>query len=567
MMFCRRKNKIFWAISLLIIIFMVLCEYQPSSEHEIADKSQVLTFSKEPGFYEEEFELEINTAFGTIYYTLDGTLPDRNSLKYEKPLLITDATTNENRYSMITDVSAGFYSEEIEKFSDNSSGYLLPDYKIDKATIVRAVAYNETGQHSEIKTAAYFVGFSQKDGYEGMNILSIVTEPSNLFDYETGIYVTGKGYDDYVKEYRNRDEFYWKEEFWSLWGANYRNRGIKWERKASCQFFDSSGKLVCDQECGIRIHGESSRGYNPKSLNIYAREEYDGNKFFQEDFWGTGYYASAAILSQGGNDVKTKAKDFLVSEAIKDLDVATMNYEPYVLFLDGEYWGWYWLNEKYNADYLEHRYHVDKDNIIMIKNGQLEEGEEEDYLYFQKMIEFCSQSDVTNNENYGKVCEMIDIESYMDYYAVMLYVGRHGDWPDSNYALWRVKKKENSPYGDSKWRWMVFDLNSPGFEVGFDSLEYVMENDPMFKNLMTNDNFRTQLFLKIEELADTIFSFETWNKRIDKYQDFINDPMINNNKRFFGDDSLADFNNEIEILKLFWAERKDFLMPALNDYK
>jgi len=35
-----------------------------------------------------------------------------------------------------------------------------------------------------------------------MSMLSIVTDPLNLFDYEKGIYVTGKDYADYVGEYR-----------------------------------------------------------------------------------------------------------------------------------------------------------------------------------------------------------------------------------------------------------------------------------------------------------------------------------------------------------------------------
>lgn len=567
MTFFSRKNTMLCGMSIVLIIVITLLEYQSGEDKEKFEEVKELTFSRESGFYEEEFELKIEAGSGTIYYTLDGSIPDRNSIKYEKPILIKDASENDNVYSMRTDVSTGFDREEIEKVSSDYPGYCVPDYKIDKATIVRAVSYNELGQHSDVKTASYFVDFSHKNGYEGMNILSVVTEPSNLFDYETGIYVTGRAYDDYVKEYRGGDEYYWREEFWTLWLANYRNRGIKWERDASCQFFDRSGQLVCDQECGIRIHGGASRGYNPKSLNIYARMEYDGYKSLQNDFFGTNYFASAVTLFQGGNDVKAKARDFLVSTAIKDLNISTMHFEPYVLFLNGEYWGWYWLNEKYNADYLEFYYGVDANNIIMIKNGGLEEGEEEDFQYYEKMIELCSQCDVTIDSNYEKVCEVIDIESYIDYYAVMIYIGRTGDWPDSNYALWRVKKSENSPFGDGKWRWMIFDLNSTGFGFDIDPIGYVMDNDKVFNNLMENETFRAQLLLKIKELADTVFCFKKMNESINKYQDFISEPMMKNDKRFFGDDSLAEFNSEIEILRHFFAERKDFLMPILEDYR
>ncbi len=567
MTFCSRKFKMLCGMSVLIVMFIAFLEYRTWTDQEKVRKVEELTFSRESGFYEGEFELEIEAGSGTIYYTLDGSIPDRNSIKYEKPILIKDATENDNIYSMCTDVSTGFDKEEIEKISSDFPGYCVPDYKIDKGTIVRAVSYNELGRRSDVKTASYFVDFSHKDGYEGMNILSVVTDPPNLFDYETGIYVTGKTYDDYVKEYRNAEEFYWREEIWTLWMANYRNRGKKWEREASCQFFDSSGTLLCEQECGIRIHGGLSRGYNPRSLNIYVRKEYDGNKHFQKDFFGTGYYATAVTLFQGGNDVRTKAKDYLICTAIKDLNVSTMNFKPYVLFLNGEYWGWYWLNEKYNADYLEYYYNVDKNNVILIKNGGLEEGEEEDYQYYEKMVEFCSRSDVSDDANYRKICELIDIESYIDYYAFMLYIGRKGDWPSSNYALWRVKKSEKTPFGDGKWRWMVFDLNSSMFIADFDSIGYVMDNDIMFNNLMTNDTFRARLLLKVEELADTSFCIEGIDESISQYQKFISEPMKKNDKRFFGDESLNDFNAEMEAQRQFFAQRKEFLLPILDKYR
>lgn len=566
MIFCKKKYIVFLGSSVLIIIFLIVFKYLLSSEKSYAKEEDQLIFSKTSGFYEEAFELELLSNSGTIYYTLDGSLPDNNSIKYEKPILITDATDLDNRYSMRTDVSTGFEKEEIEKHSSDYPGYQVPDYKIDKAAIVRAVVYDEIrGTYSDVKTASYFIGFSQKDGYDNMKILSIVTDPSNLFDHETGIYVTGKVYDEYVKEYRNSDDYYWREEFWTLWMANYRNRGIKWERTAWCQFFDESGQQVLEQECGIRIHGASTRAYNPKSLNIYARKEYDGNQNLQHDFWGTGYYPTAMTLAQGGNDQRTKSKDYLISEAVKNLNASTMNYEPYVLFLNGEYWGIYWLNEKYNAQYIGYYYDVDCDNVIMIKEGGLEEGEDDKYYY--KMVDFCSNSNVTETENYQKVCELIDMESYLDYYAVMLYLGRRDDWPSGNYAVWRVKKTEKGPFGDGKWRWMFFDFNSPGYSVNFDSIEYAMEKDDMFKNLMTNDNFREQLFCRIEELSDTVFNFENMDKNINEFQSFLAEPMRENDKRFYNDDSLDVFNSEIEKLRHFFKERKAGFLPILEKYR
>ncbi len=568
MTFYKKKNLALLGSSVFIIVFFITFKFFLTGEKsEILEQDREVFFSRESGFYEESFELEMTAKSGTIYYTLDGTMPDRNSIKYEKPVLITDATDNDNIHSMRVDVSTGFDKEEIEKISSGYPGYQVPDYKVDKATIVRAVACDELGNYSEVKTVSFFIGFSDKDGYDGMKILSVVTDPDNLFDYEKGIYVTGKAYDEYVDKYRGSGEYYWREEFWGFWYANYRNRGMKWERKAECQFFDETGELELSQKCGIRIHGGISRGYNPKSLNIYARKEYDGNKTFQKDFFGTGYYPSAVTLFQGGNDVRTKAKDYMVSTAVKDLNVATMSYEPYVLFLNGEYWGVYWLNEKYNADYFSYYYNVDKNNVIMIKSGAIEAGEEDDLKYYTKMYEFCSKSDVTKEENYRKVCELIDIDSYIDYYAIMCYIGRRGDWPWLNYGLWRVEKKENSLYGDGRWRWVIFDLNSPGFGVDSDSVGFVMENDEMFKNMMTNKNFRSKLISRIEELADTVFDPSKMTECISEYQNFMASPMKANDRRFFRDDSLSAFYNETDGLKDFFEKRKEYLIPLLDNYR
>ncbi|MBD5499959.1 MAG: hypothetical protein HDR10_01970 [Lachnospiraceae bacterium] len=527
-----------------------------------------MSFSRESGFYEETFELELTADSGTIYYTLDGSIPDKNSAKYEGPILITDATWKDNTYSMRTDVSVGFDQEAVDRISieEGSPGYQTPDYKIDKATVVRAALYDKSGQCRDVKTATYFVGFSNKEGYDGMNILSVVTDPSNLFDYETGIYVTGKTYDDYIHEYRDKDIYTFREAYWSQWLANYKNRGIKWERNAVCQFFDSFGQPVLEQECGIRIHGVSTRAYNPKSLNLYARKEYDGNRVFGADLFGTGYLPSTVTLFQGGNDIRMKVKDYLVSNAIKDLEVSSINYQPYVMFLNGEYWGVYWLSEKYDAHYLEYYYEINKDNVIMIKAGELAEGDEEDYKYYLKMVDFCSTSDLTKEENYSRVCQMIDMESYIDYLAVMLYTAREHDWPAGNYACWRAKKKESGMYGDGKWRWMIYDLNSYGFHPEPDSISLAMSNDDMFKNLMTNDTFRKQLVHKIKELEDTVFEADTMAKKLDEYQDFMAEAIRENDRRFYNDDSLLVFDAEMKELREFFYEREAYLDPILNSY-
>ena len=67
----KRKIKTAAVAFLLLILLAVLSFYAQRNAAEL------ISFSKESGFYEESFYLEIEERRGyTFYYTLDGSAPD-----------------------------------------------------------------------------------------------------------------------------------------------------------------------------------------------------------------------------------------------------------------------------------------------------------------------------------------------------------------------------------------------------------------------------------------------------------------------------------------------------------
>jgi len=181
--------------------------------------------------------------------------------------------------------------------------------------------------------------------------------------------------------------------------------------------------------------------------------------------------------------------DYLANTLEQELNFSTMKFIPCAMFLNGEYWGEYYITESYNADYISDHYHVDKEEVIMIKNGEITEGTEGDLNLFFEAWYFISENDMTILENYEQACNFIDLDSYIDYYAAQVYIARCNDWPGGNEAVWRTRENNGSRFGDGKWRWMLFDVNSGGMTIDLadaDTLAALLQRDSVFYSLYQN---------------------------------------------------------------------------------
>ena len=531
-----------WFVSGADMEYM-LAELTYSKENKI--ESDII-FSKPTGFYEDAFELKVYAPSKEIYYTLDGSEPTKESYRYENSIMIYDASENENTNSERMDVSSNFFAE--------GTAYKVPVDFIDKCTILKVAYYDKMGRKSKSEERVYFVGFDEKSGYENVNIISITADPEDLFGNEKGIYVLGETFEKFESEYNINDYAEY------IWDANYKKRGIEWEREAQIHVFNAKKELVLSQKTGIRVQGGASRSFNPKSLNIYARDEYSYDQL-RYDFWGTGYYPKRVTLTTGGNDYYGKMKDRLVAELSENSNFSKMHYSPYVLFLNGEYWGVYYLTEKYDENYVEHYYSVNRDNVIMIKNNGLETGTAADFATYEKMRNFIEQADMRKEENYKKSCELIDMDSFIDYYATEIYIARNIDWPEGNFALWRSRGVSERNYEDGKWRWMLFDVNTDSLRGGLvdhDTLAYVLETCPMFENLSQNSQFRNAFSKRLREIRDSVFEEQLANEKIDEYKLLMTEPMEKHLYRFFNING-EKFREERSDMRAFIALRTDYI--------
>ena len=516
---------------------------------------ETVVFSYESGFYDSPFDLTLKGSNGgEVYYTLDGSAPDKSSTKYTSPIHIEDISDSPDVYAARDDVSP-FFEEH----------YSLPPRPVDKAVTVRAAAFDSEGARGDTITKTYFIGYNDRSSYDHTAVVSVVSDPEGLFSYDNGIYVLGKTFDDNVTdEDMNNDT----GNVWWWFPANYRWTGRNAEREASVSFFDENHDLMFTQDLGLRIKGGGTRAFAQKAFNLFARGAYKA-RYMKEDLFEGYDNEESASLFTGGDDYKLKIKDILIARLMKDRSVSVIDGRPSAVFLDGEYWGGYWIMERYDDRYFAEKYGVDPDNVIMIKNDDLVIGNAEDRHFYDDMNSLTFGSDMSDEAAYQELCSYLDMDSVMDYFGAMAYIARTDDWPGANIGLWRVREPGNGEYEDGKWRFCILDVNSDSMEpydVNTDSMTYASDMSYLLKSLMQNPGFRKDFEENFRELSEEVFASDRVCSEIDSIASSIRPQMETTYERYYsGILDISDFDEGVKGLKGFYKDRYKYIIKDVEN--
>lgn len=482
-------------------------------------------FSHESGFYEKEFKLMLKASKGeTIYYTLDGSEPTEESLRYREAITITDTSGNPNVCNAAKNVVQDW------------KAYKPDNTPVDKARVVRAVAADQNGNVSDVVTNTYFVGLDQ---YKDRKVVSIAADFEDMFGAE-GIFSTGDGYDSW---YLTGGETEWV-------APNFLQSGRRWEIQGNMEAFEG-GKNTMDQKVGIRTQGASTRLDAKKKMSIFSREEYSGSPYFEGISFG----------DQKTHSIYTNhsISNIVFPELLKDRRVAIQHPAECTVFLNGEYWYDTYLLEKYNKYYLEEAYGVRPDNVILIKDRSASEGPENAYDSYIALLDMAAATDLSIEENYKKFSEIADIQSYIDYLCANIYLCNMDMSETKNMVLWRTIDQEPNEFGDTKWRWMIYDIDCVEWiDFGFygaaekaavNSFQEVMQFTEMaikehkiYASGKSNENFCKQFVLTFMDMANVNFAPENVEKAFEMWD--------------------AEFNSD---LSQFFTNRFSYIVPYMAE--
>jgi hypothetical protein len=382
--------------------------------------------------------------------------------------------------------------------------------------------------------------------------------------------------------------------------ANYNQKGAEWERPANIEIFEN-GKSVVSQDVGIRTKGAASRAWPQKSFNIFARQDYGKSSVEYDLFDGEATKAKnnkvidtfdGFTIRNGGNDnMAGFFRDSVAQSLVTDRAMTTQATSECILFIDGEFWGIYQLMEKYNSDYFKSHYGIKKNDVCFIKNGSLEDGNDQDLSEWNNLLGNLSRVDMTLDENYQRACAELDMQSFIDYFAAQIYWANH-DWPNNNTGVWRSNAVDpENPYADGKWRMVLFDT-----EYSSNLADKVSETGPTFNsfnqasgggmggfggfmggggslsgafsNLMKNETFRQQFELSFMDMANYNFDTKKTTAAINYYRNF-KQQILDTYKRFPSSKHTHNeqtFEQDYQLLETFYNTRYSNVTSQMKSY-
>lgn len=520
-----------------------------------------ILYSHASGIYDKpELKVHMKAPEGyTIAFTTNGTKPSGKDASGKSEL---DVTLNRGMSGYLVDHKELMLCTELTKF------VLRKDESLPAGVVLNTALVDSKGAVSDtVQTNVYFLNVDFAKKFPGCPVISITTDPRNLLDYKTGILASGDVYDAWKKTETGKQviakKTWWKAE------ANFTRKGRKWEKPCQIQIFKGgSVKPDLEMNAGLRVRGGMSRWYSQKSFTVYFREEY-GDKLLPFPLFAKNREYKTFSLRNGGNDTDfLKFKDTFIQDLGKGGRFTVFDSRPAVLFLNGEYWGPYSLNELISDKTMHTLFGVDENNVVVIKEAKVEVGKKEDIKLYEELQAFADK-DLTNPETYKKFCDVVDVRSMADYFAMRIYIG-DGDWyAIHNHVLWRSR---DASYNDGRWQYIVHDTeysaghyNQKLTSPDTDHFRRAIEFFPLFRAAIRNKEFYALFLEAIKKVGSENYKYSRVQEKMNSY-DKIWGPLMPDFYKRFGDSS----QNRKECMELtlnFFKKRYNIIIPIVEKWR
>jgi len=334
--------------------------------------------------------------------------------------------------------------------------------------------------------------------------------------------------------------------------------------KAHAELYEKDSSFSVD--CGFKIFGGESRTLDKKSFSLKFSSKYGEPNLEYPIFQNrTIEKYDNLVLRSGSQDMMTAMmRDELGTSIMVDYgNVDAQSYKPVVLYINGSYWGIYYLREKINENFISEHYNIDKKgtNIVRI-SGRLDAGSRKDY---NSLIQYVSSHDLSVPENYRYVKSKLDIDNYIAFLVGTFYT--------NNFDVNNTRFFNNPNLDNGKIKLIFYDLDYSFRPYPTNFIPWLLNPDgagvlevdnTLIRALMNSDEFK-------ERFLD-IFFFNlkyVWTEEhvLNRYYEIYNaiKPEMKRNQERWGY-SYEAWEKNCQDLKKFIQGREKNLLKQVKSY-
>ncbi len=414
-----------------------------------------------------------------------------------------------------------YYTLDGSKPTSSSNRYHGP-ITISKTTVVRAIAYEDEKASSEITTGSYVLNENHT-----LPVVSLSLDNWDLDQLHTN---------------------------YNSWSLIY---------PAHVEFYEKNGSFSVD--CGLKLFGGQSRELDKKSYALKFSSKYGEKELSYKVFENRDTVSyNTLVLRSGSQDMSGSMLRDELSAAVMEMaaTVDVQAYKPVILYINGNYWGIYYLREKIDDDFISSHYNVPQEGTNIVKiEGEVDEGSGQDY---QSLLAYVQSHDLTDNQSYEYVEKHLDIDNYIDFLVGQFYT--------NNIDIRNTRYFNHPAISNNKLRMIFYDLDY-GFRLApanyltwllnEEGTGYFKVDNSLIKALMSNEKFR-QKFLDIF-FYDLKYVF-TEEKVMAKFEEIyqVIEPEMRRNQERWGFDYSVWQSNCSEIRRFIKNRQKNMISIVKN---
>jgi hypothetical protein len=255
-------------------------------------------------------------------------------------------------------------------------------------------------------------------------------------------------------------------------------------------------------------------------------------------------------------------EDYITNSLAAQLSINSIAIKPVVLYLNGEYWGIYFLQERIDEYYFEDNFSVNKDSVYTSWDGK---GN------FSSVSNYIEDHDLSETQHYDVISNLIDIDNFIDYQLFEIFIANN-DWPANNVKYWRPSMD------GEKWQWIFFDGDAGLRKIDFDGFAQALNNTPegetfgtndratiLLRKLLENDNFKTAFLNRLEFLLENQFDYSNTHQTYQNVISLISDEVHNQNERFAKPSNYVEWEKAVNNCNDFLALRACEISHLVTD--